>query len=104
MIPTKRTKYSFPPEGYAKMSKEEKQAVHDRLNKRPPVTELQKLAQKENFALFVVESIKGQLKHLYPIGPLTNARVNNILSELEGIKSDIKYVQSKRKICREKDK
>lgn len=76
-----------------------------RLNRksRPPQTELQKLAQKENYALFQLKSMESQLHHLRQLNDsVINGRISNIEFNIAGITDRIKGVQAYRKQQREK--
>jgi hypothetical protein len=107
MIPRKTTKYSWPPEGYAAMTSEEKKAALDKANSRPPLTELQKLAQKENFALFQLASVKSQLYSIQQFDlkdNLVRKELDSMRDSLEFLKTYIKSIQSDRAIARRKKK
>lgn len=52
-------------------------------------TPLQKLAQKENFALFQIKGMKG---HLYPIGFAANDKL--IQKELLSIRDSLNFIET----------
>lgn len=67
-----------------------------------PTTELQKLAQKENFALFILASMKGQLIHLYQCKSLDREQTKYLQSRLVYMTNEIKTEQRNRKAERSK--
>lgn len=70
---------------------------------RKPTTDLQKLAQKENFALFQLASMKANMHSLYlceTVAPY--ASVGILARELERLTNVIKLAQNKRKHERKK--
>lgn len=74
---------------------------------RHPTSDLQKLAQKENFALFQLEGIKSQLRSI-EWGLISNKdkviakTVLEIKDSVEFLKTSIKCIQSDRKRSRKK--
>jgi hypothetical protein len=83
---------------YMEMTPAERKEYDLRCSKRPPTTELQRLAQKENYALFQLAGIIGQLNSLNGLmDAYISSRVLNIRQNVSGIRSQIKYRQSLRK-------
>lgn len=87
MIPDKRKNKVYSREQLAK------------LQARPPTTDLQKLAQKENFALFQLASIKSQLRSIHwgISNPFVRLALEDIKKDVEFVVTHIKCEQSDRK-------
>lgn len=90
MIPDKRKDQRK----WRELSKEEQ----NKILAKPPLTDLQKLAQKENYALFVLKSLHAQLNHLYRLhDPIIHTRILNLKTNLEACETRIKQIQFHRK-------
>ncbi len=70
---------------------------YEKLQARPPCSELQKLAQKENYALFVLTGMKGQLVHLMNVPGIGTSNVEKIRLYCNAMESNIKRQQQLRK-------
>lgn len=76
--------------------------VYD-MTKRPASTELQRLAQKENFALFQLKGMKGNAQHMMydTFCPIPDAVLITIVNAcergIESIKADQYYREQARK-------
>lgn len=62
-----------------------------------PCTDLQKLAQKENFAIFTLRGMQGQLIALRNCETIPKDNINYLRGYLEGLEIIIKDTQKLRK-------
>lgn len=65
--------------------------------KRPPATELQRLAQKENFALFQLAGMIGATHHLFACPSLASYCIEDTRLALKSMEKVIKNAQQLRK-------
>lgn len=75
--------------------------LSEKLGNRPHTTALQSLAQKENYALFVLSSMRSQLHHLEKLGNFP-ASCRSIRVELMRMDDEIRNTQIARKQERER--
>jgi hypothetical protein len=95
MIPAKRTKNSFPPDGWKTMSIQEKDNWI-KTHPSKPTTLLQKLAQKENFALFQLSAMRTNCHHLKDV-LIEEATYTNLLVAINRAEHQIRSAQTYRK-------
>jgi hypothetical protein len=65
-----------------------------------PSTDLQRLAQKENFSLFQIRSMLGQLTFMKQCATVPQSSVLSVENTLRAIEKKIRYEQNKRKQAR----
>lgn len=62
-----------------------------------PLNELQRLASSENFSIFMIRSMLGNLIHLKRCATVPQSSVLSIENTLRGIEKKIKHTQKQRK-------
>lgn len=82
---------------YMELSPAERKEYDLKMSKRPPITELQKLAQKENYALFQLAAMKSNLNHLRQCPSILPVAINTLQANIETIINEIKCMQRIRK-------
>lgn len=80
------------------------QDIKDKILSRPEMTELQRLAQKENFALFILKGIQGNLVHLMDVPGVGTINIEKIRMYAAQAEKNIKLRQTYRKNAKNLDK
>lgn len=75
-----------------------------KFTKLTPSTDAQRLSQKENFSLFLIKGIVGQLTFLKSCATVPQSSVLGIEMTLKSIEKKIKFEQDKRKKARKEKK
>lgn len=71
-----------------------------KFHKTAPSTDLQVLAQKENFSLFIIKGIIGNLTQLKRCATVPQSSVLSVENTLKAIEKKIRFEQNKRKESR----
>lgn len=88
---------------YYELSTEDRRKYDEKMSKRPPLTDLQKLAQKENFALFQLTSMKSTASGLanhHCRGVVDVVAMLKVIRECDSAILAIKSAQYKRMVNR----
>lgn len=75
--------------------------LNTKKKQRPPSTPTQKLAQKENYALFQLQGMTGNLYHLRQCQSVSHQDIRDLDDIIEAMKNKIKLKQAIRKQARE---